>query len=73
MHLEEDKELAYSKQEMAQAVQETWHQKTTYSDPLHLQANVYPVQRRDKAIYGKRNLDIFHGLENSTTTALQER
>ena len=32
---------------MAQAVQRTWHWKTTYYGPLHLQAKVYPAQRRD--------------------------
>ena len=37
-----------------QAVQETWHQ-TTYSEALHWQAKVYPVQRRDTTIYREKH------------------
>ena len=46
MHLELDSELPYYKPEVAQAVQETKHQTTAYSDPLHIQARAFKCKNK---------------------------
>ena len=55
MHLESDLELLYYKPEVVQAVQDTRHQTTVYSDPSHLPAKACQVQKEDTATLKERD------------------
>ena len=70
IYLESDSELPYYKPEVVQAAQETKHQTTAYSDPLHLQARACQVQKEDTATLKERHWVYYMGLRSSITTAL---